>query len=97
MEDDDEFELSFVEGLNLRMGLSQLGANDVNPWAQAQFKARLIGVLDIYGRVSRPRPWGIESDQVRGVSRRIAGNLGIGRLILGDVLVSCFVSNRFKL
>ena len=31
MEDDDEFELSFVEGLDSKMSLSQPGVNDVNP------------------------------------------------------------------
>ena len=35
-------------------------------------KARLIGIFDIYGRVSRPTPWGIESDWVGGILRWIA-------------------------
>ena len=30
MEEEDEFELSFMKGLELRMSLSQPGANDVN-------------------------------------------------------------------
>ena len=36
MEEDDEFELSFVKGLDLRTSLSQVGENDINARTQAQ-------------------------------------------------------------
>ena len=36
MEEDDEFELSFVKGLDSRASLPQPGENDVNSRAQAQ-------------------------------------------------------------
>ena len=52
MEEDDEFELSFVEGLDSRTSLSQPGENDVNPQAQvdqahlqAQFQSPLCVIV----------------------------------------------------
>ena len=49
IEEDAEFELSFVEGLDLRMSLFQPRTNDVNPRAQAQ-----VHQADLQAQVQSP-------------------------------------------